>query len=90
VPDHDGDPVRHELSCRGQPSLGIAVVVDDVDDDLLAEDSARRVELRHRQLDAVLHLLAGEFHFPGQRPGVTDEDLGGRWIVRPCKCRNRD
>jgi hypothetical protein len=41
------------------------------------------------QLDAVLHLLAGQFHLTGQRVCEPDEDLGG-WIARSCKGRYCD
>jgi hypothetical protein len=78
---HNGDPVRHELSCRGQPLLGIAIVVGEAEYDILAEDPAGRVELSDRRLDAVLHLLAGEFRLAGQRVREPDEDLGS-WIAR--------
>ena len=89
MPDHNGDSVRHELSCRGQRLLGVAVVIGQVERDLLAEHPAGRVELSDRQLDAVLHLLGAERRLPGQRPREADEDLRGR-MVRSCKCRYRD
>jgi hypothetical protein len=56
--------------------LSVAVVIDQLERELLAEHPIDRVELSDRQLDAVLHPLGGERHLSGQWPRVADEDFG--------------
>jgi hypothetical protein len=89
VPDRHRDPVRHQLSCRGHGLLAVTVVVDVIDDDLLAEHPAGRVQLGDGQVGAILHFLTGEPHLPGQRSREADQDLGGE-IMRFRKRRERD
>ena len=77
MPDHD--LIRHELSCRGQPLIGVAVVIDEVDTDRLAQDSAGRVQLSHRQLDAVLHLLGASSISPVSGFAKPMSTSAARW-----------
>jgi hypothetical protein len=73
----------------GYGLLAVAVVIDAVDLDLLTEHAAVRIQLGNRELDTVLHLLAGESHLAGQRPGEADQDPRGD-IVGSHKRREGD
>ena len=76
MPDDRGDARLDELSGRGDRLLGVAVVVDRQQLDLLAEDAARGVQLGDLHRRALQHLLAEPGHAAGQRPRPADQDLG--------------
>ncbi|MCE3248445.1 MAG: hypothetical protein K0R41_2270 [Geminicoccaceae bacterium] len=76
VADDGGHARLHEFLGRGDRLLGIAVVIDDQQLDLLAEDAARRVQFGNLHSHALLHLLAEPGHAAGHRARRTDQDLG--------------
>ena len=74
---YDGVHLRlHELAGSGDRLLGVAVIVDWEERDLLAENPAGRVQLGDLNADAFLHLLAEPGQPAGQRTRHADQDLG--------------
>ena len=61
--------------------LGVAGVVADLQDQLLAVDAALGVDVLHRHLGTVLHLHTEDGVLAGERPGDGDHGVG------PCRHR---
>ena len=55
--------------------FGLRDVVADLDDDLLSEDAARRIDVVGGLTDAILHLGAGGGARSGDRAGNAELDL---------------
>jgi hypothetical protein len=76
VPGDEDDPRRQKLlGCR-HPLLGVAIVIDGEQLDLLAEHASALVEHRHGHLGAALLLLPEPGHGAGQGAGAADPYLG--------------
>ena len=78
MPGHEHDAVVDHLVGDRDRLLGIAGVVADLEDQLLAEHAAGGIEVLHRLLGALLHLLAEDGVLAGHRTGGGDHDIGLR------------
>ena len=74
--EHDAG-VDHLVGDRDR-LLGIAGVVADLQDQLLAEHAAGGIDVLDRLLGALLHLLAERGVLAGHRTGGSDGDVGLR------------
>ena len=78
MPGDEDHAIADQFAGERHRLIGVAEVVAHDQLDSLAEDAARGVEIRDRQLGATLILLADPGVIAGHRAGRGNPDLGAR------------